>query len=552
VTPAGGAKLPCPAFVVTTHADEANREVGGRRPWESIERLMTPVAAVVVATFLVWLLLVLGQVVANVYLSSDAAAPLVFAQDLDHRGAGEVVIGNSPWYEPLYALKLTSWLPSHEQAWKIGPFLLYGLTVLIAAWTVARAVSLRAGALVALAMAAPAPAVLLWVIGPPNSHGHTLFHAVLLSAFLVTLPGLEGWRWPGRCLWVIALAITLAPGASSDVILLLAGVLPFLAAAAFATWAGIVQRATGAIVGLACLAGTAAGLVIARVVETDGVRTTGAAFPPAAGEEVFANLRRILEDVASFAHGRLGGDAQPLNTVLKVTALVVMVAVPVIAYRGRHRLLEAVGSKGRPAEQRLLAVYWASACAAVTLAFVFSSAPEDGLTSIRYMMILWPGLLILGCILYGRHALAVIASVAAVSAVLGCFELARGDYTQPMSTAPRGAELAEIERFVTSNGAHYGYAAYWDALVLTVQTDFDVWAYPVQPCGERNLVCPFGISMESWYGPRPNTRSFYLVNPDAGAPKAPAPPQSWGPPVATRTIGRITVYVYDFDLAAEL
>ena len=533
-------------------ASAAQREDSGQ-PWERIERIMTPVALVAVAVFLVWGLALADRIVANVYESSDAAGPLVFAQYFDHRGAGEIIVGNSPWYEPLYALRLTRWLPHHLQVWKAGPFLVYGVTVLIAAWTVARTVSRRAGLLVALAMAAPVPTVVLFVVGPANSHGQTLFHAVLLAAFLVTLPGLDRWRSAARWLWAAALAVTLAPGASSDLILLIGGVLPFLVAAGYAGWSGLVRRGSAALAAGACLIGAAAGRVLARLIEDHGIHTSGADFPLAPSREGFANVRRLLEDMASFAHGQLGGQPHLVNGAMEVIALAAMVAIPVLVFRGRHRALALVSGSAWSAQQRLLTVYWATAGAAIVIGFIGSTAPDDGLGSTRYMLILWPALLTLGAIVYGRRALAVIAMIAAASAILGCIQLARGDYTDPIARAPQGHQIDEIERFVATQHADHGFAAYWDAMSLTLQSDFKVRAYPVEPCPTGGGLCPFSASHEdSWYRPVPGVRSFYLVNPVGGVPRVPPPPARWGPPAASATFGLLRVYVYGYDLASLL
>jgi hypothetical protein len=186
------------------------------------------------------------------------------------------------------------------------------------------------------------------------------------------------------------------------------------------------------------------------------------------------------------------------------------------------------------------------------VAFISSTAPDDG-GSVRYVLILWPALLTLGVILYPRRGPAVIAAVAAVAAALGCIQLARGDYTAPIARTPHGEELDRIEEFVTARGADHGYAGYWDAMTITLQTDFDLDIYPVQPCPDGMGLCPSLLSrLDSWYIPRPETRSFYLVNPVGGLPRVPPPPPSWGRPLATGAFDGATVYVYGFDLASEL
>ena len=198
----------------------------------ALDSVVLWVAIAAVGTFLVWLLADIGSVTGALYRNPDNASSFVLAELLDDRGSGYVILGNYPWLEPLYALHLTRWLPDHRQLWEAGPFVLYLASVVLIGWQVGRGVSKRAGLVVALAMAAPAPLVLGYV-AVPNAHGHTLFHVALLGAFAVSVPSVAGWGGAKRALWAVGLAVTLAPGASSDVLLLIGGVLPFLMALAY-------------------------------------------------------------------------------------------------------------------------------------------------------------------------------------------------------------------------------------------------------------------------------------------------------------------------------
>lgn len=52
--------------------------------------------------------------------------------------------------------------------------------------------------------------------------------------------------------------------------------------------------------------------------------------------------------------------------------------------------------------------------------------------------------------------------------------------------------------------------------------------------------------------PKPRTRSFYVVDSVQIEPVIGPPPARWGQPVRTATFGQLTVYVYDYDIAARL
>jgi hypothetical protein len=54
----------------------------------------------------------------------------------------------------------------------------------------------------------------------------------------------------------------------------------------------------------------------------------------------------------------------------------------------------------------------------------------------------------------------------------------------------------------------------------------------------------------SWYRPRPGAKTFLLSDPAYPAtPSAPTP--DLGPPIAIHQIGRVTMYVYPYDIAAR-
>src|SRR3954452_13976238 len=146
----------------------------------TLEDLVIGVATAAVGVFLVWSAIRIRDITSPMYANSDIASAPVLAQLLPDKGSGHVVLGFYPWLESLFALDLTRWVPSHVSFWKAAPFLVYGLTVALAGWTVARTVSSRTGFLVALAMAAPAPLV-LFLLGAPDQRLPALAHAVLLA-----------------------------------------------------------------------------------------------------------------------------------------------------------------------------------------------------------------------------------------------------------------------------------------------------------------------------------------------------------------------------------
>jgi hypothetical protein len=518
--------------------------------------LVERAALLIVGVFFVYLLVRLRAVISASYVNGDNASALVLAQFLGERGHGAVVLGDYRWLEPLYALDLTRWLPAHRQVWEVAPFAVYALTVAMAWWTVRRAVSRGAARGVALAMAAPAP-IILGFVGVPNAHAHTLTHSVLLGAFLVTAPALPAWRPWQRAAWAVALAATLAAGATSDPLLLVGPVPGFLVACAVGVRLGILPRAAALLAGGACLVGAAAGLGLAAYATHEHIVDSGKAIVLAPAEQLAPHARLLLEALGLYGHGRIGGALTAFQAVVELVGLAIMIGVPVLLLRGRTGALASMRDPERTPAARLLLVFCAVVVAGVGGAFIASSSPLD-IYAARYTLAMWPALLTLWAILapadLGRIALTVLASVAAA---LGCVELARGDYTTPTSAFPQGPEVGALQRFVQAQRLDHGYAGYWEAAAITAQTNFRVRLYPVVTCGvNRDGRCPPTVHrLDAWYVPKPRpVRTFYVVDEVAigVGTVIDVPPARWGPPAKQATFGKLHVWVYDFDLAGRL
>jgi hypothetical protein len=527
----------------------------GRSNPRSIEAAAAWLAVVANAVFAVWLLLRLGSIQDSFYANSDNSSALVLAELLDERGSGNVVLGDYFWLEVLYGLHLTRWLPDHREVWEAAPVAIYVVTVALVGWTVARTVSRRMGVIVALAMAAPTPLVLEYLISP-NAHAHSLVHAVILAAFLITSPRLAAWGRPRAALWAVGLAITLAPGAASDPILLIGGVVPFLFALGLGWWLRLLSRGIAILAATASLAGTGAGLLIAEIAKQDGIRRSEMSFPLASPEHALENVRRFVEDIALFVHGRLGDAAIPGNSSIpdgfdRFLVIATAVALPILVIAAIRRAPALLSDPRRPAGQRLLFVYWGAAIAALAAAFIASSAPID-IGSARYLLIAWPALLTLAAIVFGQRALTGLALLAATTGILGCVELARDGYRLPVEYS--NDDVVRLERFVDANRLDHGYSSYEYAAALARLTDFKVRLYPVADCGRGgDKRCPpVEHHMDAWYEGKPGVRTFYVFNPTTKFRAIGPPPARWGKPSQVADIGPFRLFVYDFDLARVL
>jgi hypothetical protein len=519
-----------------------------------LEDLVTWIAAGAVGVFLVWSAIRIDGITDQMYANSDIASAPVMAQLLPDKGSGYLVLGYYPWLESLFALDLTRWAPSHVSFWKAAPFFVYGATVALTGWTVWRTVSRKTGVLVALAMAAPAPLV-IYMLGAPDQRLPALVHAVLLAAFLITAPSLARWSWLGRMAWAAALAVTLAPGVASDPLIVLGAALPFLAAVAVGWWLRLVPRDVALVAGAAGVAGSLGGWGLERLAEHHRFVYHEPGFGLAVPDAALSNAWLLLKVVALFAHGTFVTAPPPVEPVDLVRIAVAVVAIAAVLFlllalarAARPFVMDPV----RPAASRLLAIYWAISLILIAGAFVFTNVPV-GLNSVRYVTTIWPALLTLAALVYARRAHLSLAVVAVAAALIGCAELERGLYTPPVVVQPTEAEVSELERVAAANDLDHGYASYWDAMPITLESDFEVRAYPIQPCGPADGYCPFNVhTIESWYTPKPGSRSFYVVGDQSLEPPLAPPPASWGRPMKTIRIGHLTVYLFDYDIASRL
>jgi hypothetical protein len=518
-----------------------------------LEDVMLGVAAAAVSVFLVWSVIRLGDITAAMYANSDIASAPVLAQLLPDKGSGHLVLGYYPWLESLFALDLTRWLPSHVELWKVAPFIVYAVAVVLTGWTVRRTVSPKTGVLVALAMAAPAPLV-IYLLGASNQRLPTLVHAVLLAAFLVTTPSLARWRSPARAAWAAALALTLAPGIASDLLIVLGAAVPFLAAATLGWRFGLLDRGVAAVAAGACLAGVVGGFGLERLAEHVEITYVPPGWGLASPGTAVSNGWLLMKEVALFAHGLFDTGPPPVDALdvaqfgAAVAAIGVTVALAVLLLRAARPFLT---DAARPPAVRMLGIYWGGSLLLVAGPFVFTTVPV-GINSIRYVFTLWPALLTLAALVYARRAHLWIAILATASALIGCAELSRGFYTPPVVVQPTPAEVAALERVAAANDIDHGYASYWDAMPITLESDFKLRAYPIEPCGAVGY-CPFTLHViESWYSPKPGTRSFYVVGDQSLKPSLGPPPASWGRPLKIVRIGHLTVYLFDYDVASRL
>jgi hypothetical protein len=360
--------------------------------------------------------------------------------------------------------------------------------------------------------------------------------------------------WPTRAAWGAALALTLAPGVASDPLIVLSGTVPFLAAVSIGWRLRLLGAEVAAIAGGACLVGAIGGWVLERLAEHHRIVYAQPGWGLASVGKALSNAWLLLKEVALLAHGWFERTPPPVDAfdvariAVGVAAIAAVTLLLVVLVRvGRRFLVDAA----RPAASRLLGIYWAVSLLTVSAAFIFTTAP-GGISTVRYVFTFWPALLTLVALVYGRRAHLWLASLATVTALIGCWELQRGLYTPPIVLQPTPAEVAQLERIAGSNRLDHGYAGYWDAAPITLESDFKLHTYPIEPCGAGGY-CPFHLHViESWYRPRQGVRTFYVVGDQSLMPPLAPPPAAWGSPMKIIRVGHLTVYLFEYDIASRL
>jgi hypothetical protein len=500
-----------------------------------------------------------GDLTTAIYQDPDHASTPVIAQFFGSRGSGDVTLGNYPWLESLFAERWTRGLPDHRTIWEVGPFLLYLAAAAVVGWSVARTVSPRAGLFITLALLVPAAPVIS-DLAAPALRGTSFAHTVLLSAFLITLPRVAragaGWL----ALWSAGLALTLAPGVASDPVLLLAwGVVPFLVAVAFGWRLGILPARPAGWAAAGALAGTALGYLLEQIAEQHDIVYHHLHYELASITKLPTNGRLLLENVATFVHGRFLTPFDSTRGIEWVVAALAVVGIPLLCLLIARRLPAMLTQSARPAEARLLAAFWATSLTATVLVFLLPITPVvTDVGSLRYVTVLWPALLVLVALTWGSRVVPWMAALVLVTVALGCLELFRGDYGPQPGPWLTDDEVSGAARFVHANDLSHGYAGYRDASPLTYASDFAVKAYPVNMCGSAVPIptrCQFSLhTMDSWYRPPAPGRTFYVWDDRAGGPDVTVapPPQSWGRPFATASVGHLRLYAYGYDLARHI
>lgn len=515
------------------------------------------------AAYLVTLAMQFKQLLANSYLNADAASAPVIGELFGSRtGHPLVILGHLGWFSTLLFELGTRWMPLHRQIWEAAPYGMALCSAALVGWGAWRIAGWWAGAIAVAIMVCVGPNMLLLLLAL-NDHAPTWFTLALLGAFVVLLEQRADTLsnvWLGTA--AVVVGVVSGANAVSDVLLTIAGAVPFLLAVG-CTWVLYPNRRTAKAGAFALASGLVAivsGVLVRALMHHENVisasdpKTTLLATADAVG----TNIKLWWQSIAWLGNGDFFGQTIGFSTALALVCAAITIAAVLLAPCIAHgELVHALAARRRdpqgPVQSARLAwiVFWASSLVLLSVAFIFSGIPED-LGSSRYLVGVVYAAAALLPLLASRGPLIRVAVTAGATlyAFTGWLALAQHRIGPPPS--PTDQLAGAVANIASQEHLSVGYAGYWDAAPITWATHLHIKVFPVDDCDGNQHLCAVELHLiTSWYSPRPGAKTFLLSDPAyPSIPSAPTP--DLGKPIAVHQIGSVTMYVYSYDIAARL
>jgi hypothetical protein len=490
------------------------------------------------------------SIVAGLYREPDTASAPVIGALINEAGPdAKVTLGQYPWFEPLWFMQATEWLPGHRQLWEAAPFALMAASFTVAVWAAWRVFGRDAGVLTAAVLASSGIGVRLALL-PLNAHGWVTFHTVVLAAALA-LVAVRRRPLSDRALVIFAAALGVFTAAgATDRLLLVTGVIPF-AVAAVAVWlrseAGRGRQIAlfSTVVTLLAVGGS---VLITAVMRRLDIAQTPLFEPKFLSlERVTGNISLELAALTQLGSGDFWDTELGPGNALTFTAGVLVLAAVALTLRALWRRVSSAGFFSRredpPADvaRHALIVFWGTALVSTLAAFYGTSVASVG-PNTRYIVVSFVALAVL------VPALAWHSRAARVTVIIGVVVFSvlalRAQLQEDLDVygyGPTADEVSAVEQFVEQHGVTHGYAGYGDAPVITWQSHLRVRAYPLSMTAGR-LAPIYNHTISSWYSPR---APVFIVTRDtkffAFLPRA---IPGLGRPSATARFGQLNVSIY--------
>jgi hypothetical protein len=499
-------------------------------------------------------------VVAATNLDADAVSGPVIGELFGWAGPhANVVLGTFGWYSTLLFELATKFLPLHRAVWEVAPYLMAVTGVALAAWSVRQVAGRWAAGITAVVLICAA-APTLHLLLSMTQHGPVWFCCALLAAFLVLLERSAARLQPRLLLLLAGVAGTIVGvNAASDLLVSIAGLGPFVLGVAVSF--GLARsessvRALKVTLAMLVVVGVSWGITDAvmsglSVSPQPGVNTTKLA----AIDQIGHNFRLWWQSIATLGNGDFLNRSVSFSSGLAVAcaaiSITAVVLLPRVAWGElRHR----VRAKDGPAAPARLAfvVFWCSSAILLSTAFLFSAIPLD-IHADRYLVgLIFAAASMIPVLAAGRPKTEAAVVLGTCVFALGAIaSMVQGAYTRNTGRFPPTGLANQIASVAAAHHLSYGYASYWDASAITWATNLRLRVFPVSVCGQNTRLCRFDLhTISSWYTARPGIRSFLLIDPAQPLVRGPTP--DLGKVTAVYHVGRITMYVYPYDLASKI
>ncbi|MGH2810600.1 MAG: hypothetical protein ACRDIA_06935, partial [Actinomycetota bacterium] len=496
-----------------------------------------------------------GRILRALYWISDLAFMPLLAEDLaSFTDPGKVNMGNTPYFNVLWWLMATKHLPFHRAIWAAGPYLLSAATVVLIALGARKVSGTWAGGLTLILGLGASWPVLMTTL-PPGSRVSTWFANAVMAGLLMHLIGRDSFEIKKALPVTVAAIAVAAATAGSDPLFYVSGLGPFVLAVGLAVFLHPeVRRDSRALVAASAVAvSVLAGAVASRWMNGLGYRANGPAFIFASMDEVLDNSRSFMDSMLAMANGQFQGRLLGPGALAVLASAVAAFVALVVCGRLVFHVLSGRVRDANPAFTAWVC-FWGVSMLGVSASLVLTKvAVGAGLASTRYLIpVFYAVVALIGvCASAKTTRQWLAAGAAALFIFLGWRSQTR--FYLPLDRTPIVARGPDIVRFLESRNVRRGYAGYWTAHSFTWNSRLLVKAYPINACalGQQTGYCPFPLAVrDRWYTPR-NGPSFLLLDPDAPLPLGPEGADALGKPTVTKRFDRITVLLYDHDIAAD-
>jgi hypothetical protein len=281
------------------------------------------------------------------------------------------------------------------------------------------------------------------------------------------------------------------------------------------------------------------------------------------GSQTGTNVKLWWQSIAVLGNGDFFHHSLTPGTALKLVCAVISIAAVVsLPWLGWRALRPASEPAPTPEETAAAATkkasyaFWCSSAVLLTLAFWLSAAPVD-IGADRYVVgLIYAAAAVVPMAVAGHvRTERVVLAATCVFALGGIVSLADGTTSHGRAFHPPPIGTGEAQRIAQTAARHHltvGYAGYWEAAPVTWATAFRVQVYPVSVCNVGANLCRFDLHIiSSWYEPRAHIRSFLLID-NRTSQSIARPTPDLGRPAAVYRLGPVTMYTYNYDLAAKM